>query len=1081
MAQTFYNILANGGGRVEFVFFIHGLPWAVSTHADVLTALPVDSINAQVRAYRKNMFGTGEVTIDANVTRSYNKIPIFDTLDANLGSQTVKFAEGKGLTGGNWSVNIAAEELGYSWNHRTGTIWGLEGLDVIPNDDADSSICVAQLATDLLASGGTLTYKNDIGGKLKTKIDAKIALDIPAYIWIGSEVVAAYAGSVDNGDGTFSVTVSRGHWKTKAKHAFTEDADSNNMLISDAPMGGIAGLPATLYAIPMDKDGTILDIADADGPARFREGRTMPSSMAQDGKRKVSVHFVKKWLDHDVHVQNHTAHLGGFTLSRQSATSVSQDQAAHMYISEWTGAVRATREIWLCAAGDTVHFDTYTQLLLATQEELSGPVHSDATSNWFLMDAGNGPTQVSCNGTNFPYLEGPLPRLLGWGGMTIDALGEHRLSMLDSKQEWNLADYCSMRLAVVGDDDIQGHTLSHGYDHAGTFANPFRAEYIHQYAWEDDDCADIGAWMEDENAKLQTLPIPLEDGDGTYRLYVAEEFDATDFANDAQITIGLPDRVDDYGETLLAKGGVLGTADNYIKAKGSSPGYNFSADDPDASHPAFSSQDELPGPWYRGFTLYHIPGLIQDNFKGQDPWPIRERVVIRSENPAKILRGLLGASTNVEAVPDKYEATHIPGFWDDSGNWKDGINWDQLEDLCAQAMESLGTYYEMSFDKKFNILRVYHELLKTHQLSETYEYNDTIKGWQIGFRRTGIVNITEAGNQGRVVDSSIRQAGNSPATLTADTWMFGRVNANMHWDDQQGKFLVQVPADDRSGRAMGGGSESEYKIEDKLTHFENAEEIATDPDLLDAFAQYFGALLKRLARAWPVQKVKCTLGAVARLAVGRECLVTDSSAKHPYTGALGLSRQPALVTAITTSVADRRADCGVSYVFSPNAVRGWAPALYIDAAEIAIDAGLVYDITMAHSTPATQNDFADPNGGLTDLQYFDCWMYNVSTDTVEAKPWCSCGNYAVQMFDTDVTTYDQATPGRNHWTGTIAVSAADTAVLTLANNDDFNAGTDKIMLFDSYDNCEACQQDYLFFADSNSQLGASNIVGGRWG
>jgi hypothetical protein len=180
MAQDFINQMANGGGRIEWIFFIHGLPWSVCSHPDVLTALPVGSADADVRVYRRSMFGDDTVTVDATPTTPAYNIPIFDILDADIGAQTVKFEEGKQLTGGSWSVNIASESLGYSWSHRDGTIWGLEGLDAIPSDLADSSIAVARLSRDLEYDGSTLYFDRDTGNKLNEKITANFATDTPS-------------------------------------------------------------------------------------------------------------------------------------------------------------------------------------------------------------------------------------------------------------------------------------------------------------------------------------------------------------------------------------------------------------------------------------------------------------------------------------------------------------------------------------------------------------------------------------------------------------------------------------------------------------------------------------------------------------------------------------------------------------------------------------------------------------------------------------------------------------------------------------------------------------------------------------
>ena len=163
MAQTFYDLLANGGGRVEFVFFISGLPWAVSTHEDVATALNNPSGDADQATYRKAMFGKASVTVDATTTVPAYNIPIVDALSPNIGSQTIKSEIGKGLTGGNWHVSISTEPHGITYTHRSGTIWGLEGLDVVPSDEADSAIAMARLSRKLFDTDSTLYFENDLG------------------------------------------------------------------------------------------------------------------------------------------------------------------------------------------------------------------------------------------------------------------------------------------------------------------------------------------------------------------------------------------------------------------------------------------------------------------------------------------------------------------------------------------------------------------------------------------------------------------------------------------------------------------------------------------------------------------------------------------------------------------------------------------------------------------------------------------------------------------------------------------------------------------------------------------------------
>ena len=49
-----------------------------------------------------------------------------------------------------------------------------------------------------------------------------------------------------------------------------------------------------------------------------------------------------------------------------------------------------------------------------------------------------------------------------------------------------------------------------------------------------------------------------------------------------------------------------------------------------------------------------------------------------------------------------------------------------------------------------------------------------------------------------------------------------------------------------------------------------------------------------------------------------------------------------------------------------------------------------------------------------------------------------------------------------------------------ANYTAWDESDEHIIIFDTYDNCETCQQKWLFFADDNNTIGTGNASAGKW-
>ena len=118
--------------------------------------------------------------------------------------------------------------------------------------------------------------------------------------------------------------------------------------------------------------------------------------------------------------------------------------------------------------------------------------------------------------------------------------------------------------------------------------------------------------------------------------------------------------------------------------------------------------------------------------------------------------------------------------------------------------------------------------------------------------------------------------------------------------------------------------------------------------------------------------------------------------------------------------------------------------------------------------------------GRTDVSLFDCLEWNKSTNTYAARD-CNCGEYKVYAIEADTADYTLL----EFNVYSINETVGDQIILedqdgAHANHDAWDTNEQYVIFFESFDDCESCQQKYVFGADATGTLGSGNVAGRRW-
>lgn len=677
------------------------------------------------------------------------------------------------------------------------------------------------------------------------------------------------------------------------------------------------------------------------------------------------------------------------------------------------------------------------------------------------------------------YCSGPIPGILDWNNavgawLTSDAY--HR-----AQPVWDV--YGTETLDELNNLGYPSPANREGYRLITTVTAPWvwkgstgfrangywgRALYYYQYPFARLLHAEFGADYVDGSLgwpppALDQWPIPKQTTAGDYRLEFQDDFNAQLLSVGSDLTLGY-----DAGSlptTLQIRGSVTSVGVGYC--------ITDVADAWDTIPALERSAVSAPYPPWWPMALFYFPhaGL---NAVRVDRWPVAQNQPVSSTSLPKLLRGVLGDEETTGAdVPNRLRIYHIPDLFNDAAyneDFRELIDWEALKQLTIGVFTSQELSLPMADDSKLNIWKALNAALLNHRIRPTWGPSEEQRAWIMSFEEFGAPSAIAANTAGRIINASDITK-RVPIDTHGGTWLYRDIEGTINYDSEGESLPIKIF--NRTGIATQVGGEKTLKIDDKLLHLDESD--------LGQLITIYRELLAHINVASPTTKLECTSKILPTVTVGSSAIVTSESIWNFLTGARSVSNAAALVTEARISLGVRSFDISTSLRLSPLAAQGWSPAMVLAGANMSL-AGDTVTVTGLETSPTTAG-FADPNGGLTDLAYMGCFIWSAATDEVEENPNCTCGKFAVWIFDRDADTYYTAGANKNVWAAEIMGHTTTTLCLDDVENGrcriklldtvaPFSAGTAKVVKFADRDNAslQSCQVLYGFWGDANGQV-----------
>lgn len=1073
------DLFRSGGGNIQYLFHICGYPWAVCTSPALRELL--DSGNYD--SYRRKIFGHawyGSPGSEEYFADDTDLCPIFATLQLP-GSQRWTVDEAKGrLDGGSWSVEIEDQPLGHTWQHGgSQSFWGLEGVHRIAQPFKDGLTAWGTLISAYMEDDTTIYVTEENGDLLSTRITAGIAADTYYLLWLGQECIAVTAQSISGHDLTLTGG-ERGLFRTVEQHHRTEEYSDANPIITDSPLS-IVDKPCWLWAFALANDDSEILMS----PGCVRWGKVGTRVETKNGLTKIDCLSPLSILDNDVRaVQFHGGYLTGYVLSRPTDSDNSDSeclanrQSPHIVIREFedqTDEYGTSYNIWLCDAGTSETFETVQDLYDRINRELafcftgSSDLNPDISSmNYFyhLQYSDDDPSapfiyqSVPSGGdpvVKLALLSGPIAQYLNLGDPytkhDTDPFIENIRRYGPSYAKYTIPDDSLVTstawMACINNDDTLNQyvpiTNEYPTEYPGKPLPGKRimwvAQYMYQWEW--------SAWniLEDEGEK-NVYDFNMADN----KLYFQRNADISAM-NDGDIyMIGHPG--DRYGQFTVV------------------------SSEPDEAPPYVNTGSELhrvPGykkPYFVGRELCYIPALETDDDDiydeddnliertDADTWLVSGAKQIRAETAYDIFNTLLGGST--VDIPESAKLFHMVGFYDvtrhSSTDHTSFIDWDDFDDKIQPLCNNHD--YRLDIENEVNLFDLFCSECVFHGYAPTLEYVDSVNQYLIRFRKIGPANETDAVRSGRTLTNGDIQQGQTQTDTHCDANLYNKMNVELNFIDGEakGKINVNFP----NGFQVNSNKSKTIKIVSSLSHISKLQNKNNSQTI--GVYRHFEQLMRAFSIPNPQYRVKCTGSMGLEAAVNREFLLTDPLAFKPWTHEQGLSNTVAIMTGLNVDLGQRNMTTEVTARIDAELQYGYAPACSIHAGSSSKVGNNTIEATTSLHLYSRATD-------MVDCMNFDCYNYNLSTGQYVDRG-CDCGDYAVfamegESTDPDLLEFD------------VTEVASDGSITLVdvgggANYAAWDTAKGYILIFAAYDDCEDCQKKWLFFADSDNEIGTDS-------
>lgn len=1066
------------GDKRAQVYYIAGMPWALTDSPELVANIDT--------TLRRKLFGANVVASDP-VTYPADEVVLIPTLDPNTGFQEISYDNKQNLKVGSWKVSFDSDNIGSNFSDiYGGDCFGLLGLDVRPRI-VDYNVKIAELASEyhIPQTPGQMKVR-DVAGMIDY-VDAAEAADSWVPVWMGHQCLGVHTqtGPV-NGVYTWQFTTI---YRTKQEHFFPTDHDDRIIQIYSAPVAGVVGQPAYLFLIELDDDGTLGEDFSAVDPVMYRQGQVQ-ATPTRDGTTWTLTHTgFTSWLNVEVPNPRLRATINGFFFSRDRASG----QKPHFFIDERETTNEYKNDMWLCAEGSTVWFETKQDLADACLEEIVNPTHSrisgaypsapdtNATFDleYFINDQG---LQYKGDSDDWVKIAGIVPFILGWGYTRQSRLDwlptefatswpvalapwEYPRGNYDDGDNHSFDPFRYIILYndtqnVVGDDpgflDASGNYTSDGLI---PIPNPWACEYFWQWDWSsglrtipDEDLQQYQ--VVNPSTSYQCGFIPMADLGGIGdpfpgRIYVTTDSDVDSISADTIVNVGDPENKTDMRNIfnhplyhmefpLHLKGEVYAIGkDVTVGSTGEGIDYiDFKKDSTTGGH--LTNVLPYKHPIMYGTSLYYMPEI-----HSKDPWPISDQRGTEFDTPGEMLRSMLGEGGLGMRVSG--QITHIPDIIDEGAidDSRTLIDFDELDRLCQTIYPDAvyrieypnTTSSEGAGTKRIKLNDFINNLLLTHGLRATWEYRETQRAWMMGFTKITYVNLTEAQLTGRILDETLIIS-EPPVFKNAEHKLVKSLDWEGVIENRPTKLHI-----DYALRQHVAAAEA-IKIQDIAASYPSAEEVYI---LLSNLYLY-------LALSSPIQKFGIRPKGLAMAALGRSHSMSWRALVNAATGKRDTTTTNTVGIVEKMSISLGRTNLSIRV--DERAIVGISPALEFDHTNAAL-AGDVISLT-GLETVLANNAFANPANGLTDLAHFDTYYFDWATNTVTLKS-TSDDNFRVTVITRGQTSLTLAGGGRNVWHGEISAVniVAGTATVTLDDATNFNdAAGDYILEFGDYNHAD---------------------------
>ena len=1116
---TYKQLCEHGGGRFAHLWHVAGYPWAVTDDAGLIDALSNYGADATVQAARKRLFGSNSWTGGGagTVTPAYT-VPIFPGLIVDCNVSWRMNESGGIIDGGNWSVKIEDRILGHEWEHAVDgdEIWGLEGLHRVANLQDSLVNGWGWIGQQLLRNTGGYTpsqirmNEQSTGGSILYDRVASLTGDEYVKLWMNHECIA-----VDGVDGTApnyyldmvdlgNLDSARGLYRSRPQDHFIGNLAGLNPVIADVP-GSVIGHYCWLYTIPLTDDGELRLTPDGE-PMIVEElgGVISPNISTESSITTIPIRDKTAAVEHLISLEASEAvetNLRGFVFTRGDVGSDdlveirTRWQQPHLTICEFAFDFNETmtdlyrnevgdgwrksgdifggveelpdvqfwkeRYIWLCDRNSTITFETAQDVMDALNHELAlctagWPSYSESTrltQNYLITKNDSGYCLGQFIGTDWDdeekyayvyknllsFITGPIAWIFNLG--TPYNSDENIYTEFSDKKmiAWEHMETCA-RDATLPIESLERdgrYWMRANKDKEYSKGNVNKdtksfADYYISYPWKDNaslipDRLDPFPSEYAPRHAGNYLP-PKSEYDDVSKFYLRNETSVDDWAQGEIFSLGLPDE-ERRGPVLIGE----------VDTISASSIFDLKEVVPDASL-SFSPDDNVPPV---GYSLFYLPMIDGDT----DPHRFSKGLSAEDDSLSGIFRAILGESISGISLAKEIQLSSCP-FFTTTGDFISSIDWNSLDELPS-IVSSYKIPRKKITDNIFDLMK--HELMfHAATMVREFDYEDLM--WKFRFRHIGAIDGSKA------VIGGLKLLGDKalPGSPVEDHGACDIYNALKIAD-----FNILIT---NYGSSYVGFTERRIlEINPSMSdvHLENSLFFAMQ-------APYFYKEMLTALSSPTVEQQKGTTIIYSLFPVGREILVTDSTARRPFTHSLGLDLQPALVVAtswnyrngsgtITYRVGGARGHGTISY--------GYAPACWLRSGNFSKSVG-------EWSGSPNDHEFTDSNSQPKDVFFFDCFDLSDRNNPI-ARTDCSCGDYAVWAIEID--TYD--------WTPlpfTCSVDA-DTEEITLTGDTtDIDEGKDYIIVFQDYDNLEDCQKYWIMHADDNNTIGTAVVAANRW-